>query len=208
MKIVVAGYGKFGQIAVSRLSKEKWVSEIVALDIDPRDTSLERNLQARLLKTDAVQYICDLSLIHFDSFIIPTVPFHLAAACLLRLSGVYTPCVLRDDMVNTLPNIYRMDRYNVCCSYSDFLCPDDCPESESCSVTGEIRTPMYDKLLNLSQEVSPVVVIRSQQLLPGIGGFYFRDFMDTVQKISAQKSFIMATSCRCHAVLTGITIKS
>ncbi len=208
MKILIAGYGKFGHIAVSRLSQENWVSEIVVLDIETGDGSLDNNLQVSFLETDVVQYICALSYIHFDTFIIPTVPFHLAAACLLRLYGAYNLCVLHDDMVNTLPNIYRVDRYNVCCSYADFLCPDDCPESESCSVTGEIRTPMYNKLSNLEQEGSPVVVIRSQQLLPGIGGFYFGDLMETIHKTSELNSFVMATSCRCHAILTGITKRS
>lgn len=204
MKTIVAGYGKFGHIAVSRLSELDSCEEIRVIDIRIQDRAAYKNCRVIFYEADIIEYLTTFSDNESDLFIIPTVPFHLAAAYLTQLSKEFSYSNLDDRTIADLPNIYRVDKFNVCCSYADFLCPDDCSESECCSVTGEIRIPMFEKLSGLARDGVRIQVVRSMQALPGVGGFYLRDLEITVKKISDWDRFVLATSCRCHAILTGI----
>lgn len=208
MKIVVAGYGKFGRLAVSRLLEVPNIEEILVLDPACPDYPDPGHGNVQFERVDAVRYLSLISEENGAMVIIPTVPFHLAAAYLLSVSGSLESRPIPDELTDGLPNVYRVNRLNVCCSYADFLCPDDCPENDECTVTGEIRQPMFERLEGLSTRNLPLLVIRSRQIMPGIGGFDFSELRRLVERTAGLDEFILATACRCHAILTGFRCHS
>ncbi len=207
MKIVIAGYGKFGRLALSRLSKLDSSDKIIVLDTESKNLVIPDGAEFSFHKTDVVNFLETVPDDEEDFLLIPTAPFHIAAAYLSKVSTKLGFAEINHSLIENLPNVFILDQFNVCCSYSDFLCPDDCSESERCSVTGEIRLPLYEKLEGLGEPDSPVVVLRSHQCLPGVGGFYFSELKAITGKTESLDSFILATSCRCHAILTGFARK-
>lgn len=209
MKIIVAGYGKFGKLAVERLSVCNEVREIIVLDprLKRNETSDETpvGFPASFHSVDAVQYLTKISRANTDYLIAPLTPFHLAASFIASVSDGLVYDSIRDSFIVDLPNVYRIDNFNVCCSYADFMCPDDCPENETCSVTAEIRRPMYERLATISTPDLPLAVLKSRQILPGLGGFYFGELLELINKTLSYDHFILATSCRCHAIMTGFS---
>jgi hypothetical protein len=103
-----------------------------------------------------------------------------------------------------VPNPFALDGSNLCCSRADFFCPDDCPEGDLCTVTGEPREePLYRMLEELEVPGVTVLVLRSRQIMPGIGGYLLGELMDLTERIPQGRSLI-ATSCKCHGVITSI----
>ena len=47
------------------------------------------------------------------------------------------------------------------------MCPDDCPEGETCTVTGLPRVPLYDELELLKSPDWTTLIQRSFQILTG-----------------------------------------
>ncbi len=208
MRMVVAGYGKFGQLAVSRLAEVPDIDEILVLDPACPDYPDPGHGKVHFERLDAVRYLSRISEEHGAMSIIPTVPFHLAASYLLSISSRLEIRPVADEITDRLPNVYRVNRLNVCCSYADFLCPDNCPENEECTVTGETRQPMFERLEGLSAQDVPLLAIRSHQIMPGIGGFNFSELRRLVDRTAGLDEFILATACRCHAILTGFGFSS
>jgi hypothetical protein len=84
------------------------------------------------------------------------------------------------------------------------MCPDDCPEGDFCMVTGEPRDePLFRTLAKIAIPGFGIIVQRSFQVLPGIGGYPFADLRSLGQKIK-QGPYVLATSCKCHGILTGL----
>ena len=111
-----------------------------------------------------------------------------------------------------MPNAIRGKTGQAFVSHADFICPDNCPESEKiCTHTGKSRPMDLFRLLgNLDfQDVVPIV-LRSYQLLPGVGGIYPADLMsalDTACK-NSHRPLMIATACRCHGVVDFIRLES
>ena len=203
MKFIVAGFGKFGRLAVSRLSVKYNPGDILAIDPNLESKPLDRPGNVHFLRMDAVRHLSTISQKETDIMVIPTVPFHLAASYILSISNTLEFCHIPDNTISGLPNVYRVDTLNVCCSHADFLCADNCPENEVCTITGETRRPMFEILESLSTEARPVFVIRSHQILPGIGGYGLTELRRLFARLTGLDQFILSTSCKCHAILTG-----
>lgn len=203
MKFVVAGFGKFGRLAVSRLSVAYPHEDILVVDPHPASEPPEGTGKVHFLRMDAVRYLCTVCEEETETLVIPTLPFHLAASYILSSSATLECCNIDDDTLSGLPNVYRVNTLNVCCSHADFLCVDNCPEGEVCAMTGEKRRPMFEILEGLSTEARPVFVIRSHQILPGIGGYGLAELRRLSKRLDGIDQFILSTSCKCHAILTG-----
>ncbi len=206
MEFIIVGCGKFGQLALDRLRKIRPSNKITAIDIDPRKVAEAHQIgYIETVLQDSLSYLVEKRelLCHSNSWIIPTVPFHLLARIAL---GIFCGCRLAPlpgFLGSLLPNAFKLDNSTICCSYADFVCPDDCEEGTACTVTGEERKPLYMVLKELEVPGSRVLILISRQLCPGIGGYQARDFFNCIDAIEAGTS-IIGTSCRCHAILTAV----
>jgi len=207
MQFIIAGCGKFGELAADRLSFGYPRDKIILVDNDPCKLSMPSQTgDIDKIAGDVVEYLSKKrdDLLRSDSWIIPTVPFHLLARVALGILTDLRLSRLPAFLDALLPNTFRVDDSTLCCSYSDFVCPDDCEEGPACTVTGEKRKPLYTVLQELDVFGSCVRTLVSRQLCPGIGGYQARDFFLCIDGME-EGSTIIGTSCRCHAVLTALT---
>lgn len=205
MSFVVAGFGKFGRLALQRLTASLPGSSVLVVEENPDRAPRDVPTWASFFMADAVSFLLDSPLLHDDDIVIPMVPFHLAAAYLLAgipgLQKIAFPCGLTDRV----PNPYSPDPWSMCCSQADFVCPDDCPAGSRCTVTGEERDPLFSLLESLTLPEFEMVVLRSRQILPGVGGYPLRDLRRVAPLVSPGR-YIVATACRCHAIMTALQL--
>jgi hypothetical protein len=202
MSFVVAGFGKFGRIALKRLRNSRPGVRIVVLE---QDAARLKDVPAKTLTVtgDAAEIIADSSELEPDDIIIPMVPFNLAAEYVLRKRFGAEKTALPGGIAKLVPNPYVVDQSTLACSRADFICPDDCPEGELCTVTGESRVPLYDELRGIALPECRILVQQSSQILPGIGGYSLGSLEELVDQVGSGRN-IIATSCKCHAILTCI----
>ena len=110
-----------------------------------------------------------------------------------------------------MPNALRGKAGQAYVSHADFICPDNCPEPEKiCTHTGKPRPMDLFRLLGtLDFEEALPIVIRSHQLLPGVGGIYPADLraaMDTACR-NSHRPMMIATACRCHGVVNFMRLE-
>jgi hypothetical protein len=201
---IILGFGKFGRLALERLTRCKPESRIIVVDNRADLADVWQFPCAAGASKDAVEFLMQNAFLDESDIVIPMVPFHLAAAYVLARDPDIRETVLPPTLETVLPNAARVNPSTVTCSLADFLCPDDCPEEDVCTVTGEPRSkPLYEVLRKHKLPNFRVVVQRSYQILPGLGGYLLGDLDDLPAGIAKGK-YVLATSCRCHGVLTGL----
>lgn len=202
---VIAGFGKFGRLALERLQNSFPLSRIVILEQDAGVSAWKFSPQVSAIQGDAVSLLLDSPQFHAEDLIIPMVPFNLAASYVLAKHADSCEIPAPEGLLALLPNPRQINASNIVCSRADFVCPDDCPEGERCTVTGRPREPLYDLLGRLEVDGYKILVQKSSQILPGVGGYRLRDLHDLAQLVDKGRS-IIATSCKCHGILTAIKI--
>jgi hypothetical protein len=104
-----------------------------------------------------------------------------------------------------MPHALRGNAGQAYVSHADFICPDNCPEPEKiCTHTGKPRPLDLFRLLgNVDFDDVLPIVIRSHQLLPGVGGIYPADLLDALDIVrkNSHRPLMIATACRCHGVV-------
>jgi len=203
MKYIIAGFGKFGRLALERLCNAFSNPCITVLELNPQQMRTDLPSNCSMINADAAFFLGHSALIDPEDVIIPMAPFHLAARFVIGRTPNCVQIPLPDQLSSMVPNPFPIDRANLCCSRADFICPDDCPEGELCTVTGAPREPLYEDLEQVKIAGFQVLVQRSFQILPGVGGFTFRDLCSLQNSIRPGK-YILATSCKCHAMMTGL----
>ena len=128
MRYIVAGFGKFGRLAVSRLKASEPRATIIVLDPVEDFSQLEGMEGVLALQENAVSFLTRAYEPAPDDVIIPMVPFHLAASFLLESSSGLLEIQLPPTVESMVPNPYRIKDSTLCASLADFLCPDDCPD--------------------------------------------------------------------------------
>jgi hypothetical protein len=140
------------------------------------------------------------------------VPLHVAYAWLLAgpLAGqgweqVAVPGKL-DDLA---PLAIRGPQGELYLSLARHICADDCDEPAICPVTGEVRDqPLFRRLAAASRPELPLLVVASEQLAPGIGGYSPDKLMKLADTVAATSGpLLVATACRCHGVVHGLKRK-
>ncbi len=210
--IWIIGLGRFGLIALERLSAGHPDRRFTA--VDPVAESLRRGAErgAGTVLADGVSFLAErLGREEGPDWIVPALPVHLAAEwCLARLGPgrarrAPLPAGLEEIPLNPMAGTAG-DLY---VSNADFQCPDDCPEpADRCTVTGKARKPnLFDRLADLRIPGHRPVVIRSHQLGPGVGGYRPAALFDLLDRAEGSEGpALIATACRCHGVLTPVTI--
>jgi hypothetical protein len=147
-------------------------------------------------------------------WIVAAAPIHVAyewlRACLPGDTRV-KPQALPAELAELLPNAVRGRQGQWYASNADFTCPPGCPESGSvCSFTSQKRPrSMHAFIRHIHAPGVKIFVVRSYQLAPGVGGLRPRDLFETLRQIqTSQPTFLLATACKCHAVLNSFIVIS
>lgn len=203
MRYLIAGYGKFGRLALSRLEQTFPDSFIDVVESDASKIPKGCSSKVFFHNVDVISYLAGSYALNEEDVIIPMVPFHLVAAYILAKKPHSRLISVPSDLALEVPNPFPLDYANLFCSRADFICPDDCPEGDLCTVTGEPREPLYHLLEQTRSSGFTILVQRSFQILPGVGGYPFGDLRSLCRRIGHGK-YLVITSCKCHAVITAI----
>ena len=204
----ILGGGRFGQKAVIALSRLYSPDRILVVDPNPETSTSD---MVETLRADAVEFLADnLEPGHAPIWVVPAVPFHLAYRWLLaKLENVAIPYPVPSRYADGLPNPLSAPDGGYFASYADFTCPDDCPEpADRCSYTG---LPRKGNLFATAAEIRlpghTVLVLRSRQIAPGLGGYFPADLFQLEQRIRETAGpILVVTACRCHGVVHGLVI--
>ena len=212
--VFIVGGGHFGGRAAEVLSEKQGFENIFMIDENEDSLSCHDDIPAHRIKNEGIDFLVD-NFRYFDPdhTIVPAVPVHLAFLWLKAfLYGKYN--VKRTEtspsVKSVLPNALEGSEGSLLTSYADFLCPDDCPEPDSCTVTGARREmPLFKLIKSLEVPGFEVYVLRSRQLAPGVGGYKVKDMSEMLSRISGSgiNKWILGTSCKCHGILTSFEIE-
>jgi len=212
-KIWIIGVGRFGLLAVERLSKKYKNAHFVLADSENKKFELIQYPDCTLEQTDGVKFLYErLTPDNAPDWIIPSLPVHLAAewcVCSLGLDFI-APIDIPHEIDPFLPNPIRGAGGDIYVTHASFLCPDNCNEPENiCTVTKKRRkTNMFELLEKIQLPGFQSLVIQSHQLAPGVGGLKPVQLFDLKKKVEqAQENLLISTACRCHGVITGLKKK-
>lgn len=205
MEYIVLGYGKFGQLAVSRLVEAFPGARMAVVDVDPIRFHNPLPDGVIAFQADATEFLVRSTLFAPQALVLPMVPFHLAASYLKASVPGCREIPVPECLATMVPNPFSLDSANLGCSKADFLCPDCCSEGDLCTVTGLPREPLYHSLEALEIQPFTVVVQRSSQILPGVGGYPMGELRALAGRMRPGL-YLVATSCKCHAILTALDV--
>lgn len=209
-KIWILGAGRFGTIACKRLTIRHTEASFLVVDSSAEELArIEERFSLPVQLQDAVSFISGRPLAD-DIWIIPAVPIHVAFQWLLNRIGEERSIQSIEVPQTTdekLPNPFRMNSKTLYASFATFRCPDACSEPDDiCTHTGKPRPGnLYEYLQQVKVPGFQMVVIRSWQLAPGVGGYPGAALKNALDAITRQPGrYLVATSCRCHAVVDAL----
>jgi NAD(P)-dependent dehydrogenase (short-subunit alcohol dehydrogenase family) len=210
----IIGGGRFGLRAAEILGHHG-AAEIVVID---HDRERCRELADRGLRTectDGIRFLTDhLTRPDKHLWVVAAAPVHVACLWLrarlsetARLEAVPVPA----EVARRLPNAAAGGEGDVFASNADFICPPDCAEvGRICTATGRVRPrSMHAFIRRLTAANVKILVIRSFQLAAGVGGLRPADFFSVLADARSSKgSILLATACKCHAVISAFKMIS
>ncbi len=204
----IIGAGRFGRMALGRLHRRRPADRFRVVDIAAGALEAVDTPGAQTVCADGVDFLdARLDGPERADWIVPCLPLHLAFAWIRRrLGDTYRPAVtpVPGELRRALPHPFEGPDGALYLSYADFTCPDDCPEpADHCTVTGRPRPgTLYKDIAALRVGGVRPVVVRSRQLLPGVGGYRPGDLFAALAQVrSAPGTVALATACRCHGVM-------
>ncbi len=205
MRYLITGYGRFGHLATERLLLDDPECSIIVVERD--GAKLKDKLPPRVtpFNEDAISFLVDSGEVRTSDIIVPMVPFHLVASFIVSSVQGCKEMPYPKELDALVPNPFPLNRTVICCSRADFVCPDDCPEGDLCTVTGLPRKPLYEDLERIEIPGFTVLVQRSFQILPGVGGYSMHD-LQRMQRRIRPGAYLVATSCKCHGVVTALEV--
>jgi hypothetical protein len=211
--VFIIGAGHFGSRA-ARIICQRPESVVYILDIDNKRFSQLREVPAKKINGDGIKFLVkNFDLLDPGNTIIPAIPLHLAFDWLQGYLGNNKKKVKKisipKGIEGILPNPQLSRDGSLVTSYADFVCPDDCPEPEICTVTGEPHSmPLHERLKNMAVSGFNVHIIRSCQIAPGLGGYTVAELKETVNKLRRKKNenWLLGTACKCHGIVTALKI--
>ncbi|MCX5890827.1 MAG: hypothetical protein NTY36_15480 [Deltaproteobacteria bacterium] len=209
---LILGAGKFGRLALKRLARQDAAATFLVVDRNPSALAAVRALELPRVSGVVAEAIAFLAAnLRQDSpwdWLIPMVPVHVAWAWLLAgpLQG-WEEAAAPAEMEDLGPWSGWGSEGQVYLSRAAYLCPDDCPESDSvCPVSGESReVALYAELAALKLPGWNIRVVASRQLAPGVGGYPPQELLALARELNGMSGRVLiATACRCHGVVHGL----
>ncbi len=208
MRYILIGFGKFGKLTFQRLKSIFPDSEFIILDPFLEPDTLVSDEKIKVIPVGGVEFLIGNDLLYDTDVIVPVAPFNIAATYVLSFYNHARCTNLPERIEEHFQNCSLIDHATIVVSNANFLCPDDCPEGDRCTVTGELRAPMYDRIEHLSFPGYVIAVLRSFQLAPGVGGYSLSDLRSLTYSVSSEGKYLIATSCKCHAIISSIKIEA
>jgi hypothetical protein len=209
----IIGGGKFGLKAADTINSRECGSTPVIVEKNPQICEALENQGYRVVCTDGIEYL-NRKMVTRDNpdWIIPAIPVHVAfewikarLAKQRKVQSIPIPQRLDSQLPNPLhPNTGQ--RY---VSNADFICPDNCSEPEEiCTRTGKPRPRILNAFLKkMKYSDFRSVVICSQQLYPGVGGYTPHALFEALREIDqSPHPILLSTACRCHGVLDAFRL--
>lgn len=211
-EIWVLGCGQFGRRALEVLRRNKPETGLFVVDPDPAALAAVQPLGVGTWEGDGVEFtVQNLKADTGPEWIIPSLPLHLAYLWLwARLGPRAEPLRVPAEFAAALPNPRPASEGGFTISYAEFTCPPDCPEpAETCTYTGQPRKGnLFEDLARIPCPGHTVLVLRSHQLVPGLGGYRREELFALERRVLATGGrLVLATACRCHGVLHGLRVK-
>ncbi len=213
---LILGAGKFGRLALDRLTRLDTAGSFLVVDRDPVALAVgaDGGPGRQRVQAEAIAFLVQ----HLGTdcrwdWIIPMVPVHVAYGWLMAgpLAGsAWRPAAAPEALAGLVPGARRGPAGELFLSRAQHLCPDDCAEPEVCPVTGESRQPpLHQELASLNLAGWEIRVIPSRQLAPGVGGYPPGGLLEMARDVAAlEGKVLIATACRCHGVIQGLAKRS
>ncbi len=208
---LILGAGRFGRLAVARISQRDPTAKITVVDDEPIDLRGANGRPVETVVGDGIDYLSEqLRAQAPSSVIVPSIPVHVAFEWLLRALAGETQ-VERAPVPDgiELPNATVGRTGDLYASHADFLCPDDCTEPpKACPITKASRgKPMFQRMVELSSPALQVCCIRSEQIAPGVGGYTVRNLWEMQQRVPQLSGLVLiGTACSCHGVVSALRL--
>jgi hypothetical protein len=211
----IIGGGRFGRQAAEVLRRRHASADILIVEKSPPRCRELTDQGFRTVCGEGVGFLRrHLRSSDPERWIVPSAPVHVAFEWLRATLSENDHVVVfpvPDEISRRLPNVVRGRQGEIFASNADFICPPDCPEAgRVCTATGRRRPrSMYAFIQRLQLASVKILVIRSFQLAPGVGALQPRDLFAALHKIQSHKTpLLLATACKCHAVLSSFKIIS
>jgi len=211
----IIGGGRFGRQAAEVLRRRHASADILIVEKSPQRCIELADQGFRTVCREGVGFLRSyLKPSNLGRWIVPSAPIHVAFEWLratLSENDRIEVFPVPDAISSHLPNVVRSRQGEIFASNADFICPPDCPEAgRVCTATGRRRPrSMYAFIQRLQLPSVKILVIRSFQLAPGVGALRPRDLFAALHEIQSLKTpLLLATACKCHAVLSSFKIIS
>jgi len=208
--IWIIGGGKFGLLSARALRRHWPVAELIVVEIDPQACQNLKDEAFQVVAGDAVDFLCEqLNGPDHPDWIVPVVPVHLAYQWIKRRLADHLsirPLAVPEAVDALVVSAYRSGDETLVVSNADFACPDHCPEPAAvCSYTKKPRPCiMHATLSALELPGWTPVVVRSHQLLPGVGGYRPAALFAALAAVEkAAGPVLLASACCCHGVINA-----
>ena len=209
----IIGGGRFGKRAAILLRTRHPASEITVIEKDLQTCRGLAKEAFRIECREGIRYLeLNLKNIGTPDWIVPAIPLHVAFEWIrVTLSQDYNlhSLDISASLQTVLPNPVTGGRGQLFVSNADFICPENCSEPDNiCTVTGKPRPRiLHEFLAHIYAEEFTSVVICSQQLEAGVGGFQPRSLFEALDTIkSVGRPVLLSTACRCHGISNLFTI--
>jgi hypothetical protein len=209
----IIGGGHFGCRAARKLRQAHPAAEILIIEKNPAVCKGLERRGTSVICADGIAYLDT----HLESpdppdWVVPAAPVHVAFEFVRRRlagEGRLQKVPVPESLIRRLPNPLQGSDLTQYASNADFICPEDCPEpADVCTYTGQPRPcTLYRELEQAEIEGTLSIVVRSRQLLPGVGGYRPGDLLHALEKIrTTDKTVVLSTACRCHGVIDAFSL--
>ena len=184
----IIGGGRFGWRAAAILSRIHVPGAVTVVDQSREALAEVEAFGVDTVQADGVDYLLQhLSETHGPKWVVPCVPYHLYYRWLQgRLGNKAVSMPVPADWALNLPHPIPADQGGYYLSQADFICPPDCPEPAGiCTHTGMPRPGILFR--DLGARPCPgfqVLVQKSRQLAPGLGGLKRKDMFQGLKRIT------------------------
>jgi len=207
-KLVILGAGIFGSRALLHCSKAFPNSHITIVDLYKDALKyFSKSVSYDFICADGILYLDDLieNALEPTTWIIPSIPKHVAFEWIKRkIAPPVKQIDIPDTLLKKLPNVMHGNPGTVYMTYATFRCPDNCPEPEKYCYHTKLPRPinLFDEIQHLEMKGFSFIVLKSKQILPGVGGFQLQDLIDIYSQVEfSQRPACLCTACRCHGVM-------